>query len=389
MRRTIFVILCILLLSGCWDRKELNQIGIVAAIGIDKDQDTGDFLFTSQVLKPAAESTQTPSPDKPFLLVSTTGKTIFEAIRKTNQIVDRRGFYAHNKVIIISEELAKEGLLPILDSFQRGKEIRGYVWIGITKDTSARKILETKTMGVSRIPANFLKNVFENTPHHLNSTSINMLSYYKDSLAEGIDPVAGVLNIEDNENSSQKKNVKLSGGAVFKGDKLVGFLNDSETRGYRWVKGDIETGAISLPSLLHENKYATVEVTKMDATIKPEVNGERISFTIDITQEGLLTEQQATETFESSKQLVDYLDALEKENKKIIEEEINKAINKAQSLQADIFGFGTTLNKEDPDTWNRVKEDWSERFAEVPYSLNVNVNITSSGLMKGPFKPEE
>jgi len=378
-----------LLLTGCWDRKELNEIGIVAAIAVDKDPETGEYLFTSQVLKPAAESTNTPSPENPYLMVSTTGKTIFEAIRKTNQIVDRQGFYAHNKVIVISEELAKEGLLPILDSFQRGKEVRGYVWICIAKDTTARKILETKTVGVSRIPANFLKSLLENTTNQLNSISSNMLEYYKEVLGGGIDPVLGVLLIEDKKERSQDKNVKLTGGAIFKKDKLIDYLNESETRGFRWVTGDIDSGALSLPSPLQEDKYETVEILKMNAKILPEVEGDQISFTIEVTENGLVTEQQSTGQFKESKQLVDYLNELEEANKKVIEEEINQAIEKAQSFQADIFGFGAALNKKHPKTWNKVKDEWPEKYSEVPYTVKVKVNITSSGFMKGPFKPQQ
>jgi len=389
LKKIFIVILCLFFLTGCWDRKELPQIGIVAAIAVDKDPENGEYIFTSQILKPAAESTQNPSPEKPFLMVSTTGKTIFDAIRKTNQIVDRKGFYAHNKVIILSEEIAKDGLLSILDSFQRGKEIRGYVWICIAKGTSARDILKIRSGGVSRVPANFLKSVIENTKYQLNSTSINMLKFYKETLGSGIDPVVGVLSIEERIDNSQEKIVKLSGGAVFKVDKLAGFLNESETRGYRWVSGDIESGAISLPSPIEASKFVSVEVNKMDAKIIPEVIGNHIGFTIDISEDGVVTEQQATSIFKDSKQLVEFLTTLEKENEKVIEEEVNKVIEKAKGFQTDIFGFGEALNKKYPETWIQVKDDWPSKFAEVPFSVNVKVNIKSSGLMKGPFKPVE
>ncbi|KAA9028543.1 Ger(x)C family spore germination protein [Niallia endozanthoxylica] len=390
MIRFVFVFLSILLLSGCWDRKELKEIGIVGAIAIDKDPETGEFILTSEILNPAAQSSQNPSPGKPFLLETTTGKTIFEALRKTNQMVDRKSFYAHNKVIIVSEELAREGLISVLDSFYRGKEIRGYVWICITKETSARKILEAENVGVSRIPANFLKNVFEQTASHLNSVSTNMLTFYKDALEAGTNPVAGVLLLEekDKDKHSQKSNIRLSGAAMFKKDKLIDFLNESETRGYRWITGDIKTGAISLPTDLQEGKFVSVDVVSMNAKIVPDVKGEQISFSIHITEEGKVTEQQATVKFNDSKQQIRFLEALEEENKKVMEEEIKQVIEKAQAFQTDIFGFGSALNKKYPEIWNQVKDEWPERFADVTYSLHVKVNITSSGLMKGPFKPE-
>jgi len=85
-------IISLLLLSGCWDRNKLIDIGIVVGMAIDKDPDTGEFTLTSQYLRPAAESTQTPTPDPPFLMVPTTGKTIPDIMRKANQTIDRKNF---------------------------------------------------------------------------------------------------------------------------------------------------------------------------------------------------------------------------------------------------------------------------------------------------------
>lgn len=388
--RVMAVILSTLFLSGCWDKEELKEIGIVGALAIDKDLETGEFIITSQILNPTAESSQNPSPGKPFILETATGKTVFEALRKTNQMVDRKSFYAHNKVIIISEDIAKEGLISVLDSFYRGKEIRGYVWICIAKGTNARKILEAENVGVSDIPANFLKNILEQSSSHLNSVSTDLLTFYKDALEAGTNPVAGVLLLEKKEKDkhSQKSNIRLSSAAMFNKDKLIGLLNESETRGYRWITGDIKTGVLSLPTDLQEGKYVSVDVIKQNAKIVPEVKGKQLSFSIHITETGKVTEQQATVQFNESKQQIHFLEALEEENKKVIEEEVNQVIKKAQSLQTDIFGFGSALYKKYPDTWNQVKDEWPEKFAEIPYSLHVKVNITSSGLMKGPFKPE-
>ncbi|MFC0469652.1 Ger(x)C family spore germination protein [Halalkalibacter kiskunsagensis] len=388
--RIVIIVICLLLVTGCWDRKELTEIGIVAAIAIDKDPDTGEYEITSQFLRPSAESTQTPSPERPFLLVTTTGKTIFEAMRNANQTTDRKGFFAHNKVIVISEEIAKEGLVPIMDPFQRGKEIRGYVWLCIAKGTEAKKILEIKSDNIARIPANYLNSLIDNAEN--NAATINILTFMKETLGEGKDPVAGVLSIDKIETKPFER-VKLTGGAVFQKDILKGFLNERETEGYHWLTGDgpADTGAISLPSVREEGKYVTVEVLDVSSKITPEVNGEnQISFTIDVTEKGRLTEQQTTGQFDDRQQQVDYLREIEEENKKRIEEEIDIVVKKAQQdFQADIFGFGRALSKEYPDVWNNVKDNWQERFTEVPYTVNANVELTSSVLLQGPLEPKQ
>jgi spore germination protein KC len=381
--------ICLFLLTGCWDRKELTEIGIVAAMAIDKDPDTGEYEITSQFLRPSAESTQTPSPERPFLLVTTTGKTIFEALRNANQTTDRKGFFAHNKVIIISEEVAEEGLVPVMDPFQRGKEIRGYVWLCIAKGADAKEILDIKADNIARIPANYLNSLIDNVEN--DAATINVLTYFKEALGEGKDPVAGVLTIEKIDIEPFER-VKLTGGAVFQKDKLKGFLNEGETKGYHWVTGDnpADKGAISLPAVREEGKFVTVEIRKVSTQIKPKVNGEdQISFTIDVKEEGRLTEQQTIGQFKERKQQVDYLREIEKENKKRIEEEIDMVVKKAQQdFQADIFGFGRALSKEYPDVWNKVKENWDERFVDVSYTVNANVEITSSVLLQGPLEPK-
>jgi spore germination protein KC len=74
---------------------------------------------------------------------------------------------------------------------------------------------------------------------------------------------------------------------------------------------------------------------------------------------------------------------LEGKMKQLMEDEINMAIEKAQKqFKADIFGFGNTLNKENPKTWNKVKKDWNEQYPDVSYTVNVNFSINSTGLMK-------
>ncbi|WP_088104501.1 Ger(x)C family spore germination protein [Halalkalibacter urbisdiaboli] len=382
-------ILCLLLLTGCWDRREITEIGIVAAMAIDKDKETGEYVLTSEFLRPAAESTQTPTPDRPFLLVTTTGKTIYEVMRKANQTTDRTGFFAHNKVIVISEEVAKEGIIPIIDSFQRGKEVRGYVWLSITKGVEAKKPIEIKANNIARIPANYLQNLIDNNAEQV-AVSVNILNFYKRALAEGVDPVATAL-VHEKTDIEPFESIKLSGAAVFQKDKLKGFLNESETRGLNWITGEGPKirGTLSVPSTLEEGKFVTVLLQELRAKIKPEVNGKNISYTIDIEQEGRISELQATGEFKTRKEIFDYVRKIEKEIEQLIEKEVKAVVNKAQTeFQADIFGFGKTLNREHPKIWNEVKANWVQIFPTTSVTVNVSVNLTSTGLMKGPFDPK-
>lgn len=394
MKQVVFIISCLLLLVGCWDRRELKTIGIVVAIGIDKDPDTGEFLFTSQVINPSALKPDGGGTKAPVKLITTKGETVFKAIRNANQEFDRKNFYAHNKVIVISEQLAREGILPVLDGITRGKEARGYIWLCIAKGRQAIDILGLESQGIERVQANYLNGILDNQQFNFDSTVIQLNDYYKRSLEDGIDPVIGVLTIigktVGEESGKKTPHIKLSGGAVLTKDQLVGFLNEKEARGYNWVVGEVKNGILSIPSLLEEGKLVSIEIREASSKIKPEIQGDRISFKIEIESFGVLVEQLGAGSLETRKEQLDYLLRLEKENAQLIEQEVNTVIEKAQKeLKADIFGFGSTLKRKDPKKWNEVKDNWEDQFQNVDVKVKVNVNIGWRELLKEPLKTEK
>ena len=392
MKRVILLLSCLFLLTGCWDRRELKELGIVSAIGIDRDSDTGEILFTSQVVNPSSLKPEGDGKESPIKIISSTGDTVYKAIRNVNQEFDRSNFYAHNKVIVIGEELAKEGILPVLDAITRGKESRGYVWICIAKGMQAKDILSVKQQGIEKVPANFLESIHENQKSNFDVTVIQLNDFYKKSLKKGTNPVIGVLKLSEDSisNSNITGQIKLTGGAVVKNDKVVGFLNEKEARGYNWIIDDVKSGILSLPSLLEDNKLVSVEIREAKSKIKPIIQGGKISFIIDIKTSAILVEQQGSATLKTRKEQYDYLNRLEKELKALIEEEVYNVIEKAQKeMNSDIFGFGTRLNKKDPKKWKALKDQWLEgEFQNVAVDVKVYADIGARELLKEPLKTE-
>jgi spore germination protein KC len=286
--------------------------------------------------------------------------------------------------------VAKEGITPIFDSFEREKDIRGHVWVCIAKDTSAKSLLDIKANNISRIPADYLEGLLDQS--ELSAASINVLNFFKQMLGKDRDPVAGVLLLEEADHEPFVR-IKLSGGAVFTDDKLQGFLDDIETRGYHWItaKELNQMATLAIPSIIEKDKMVTLLIQELEAQIIPKVNeGDQISFVIEVQSKGRLAELQATNGVDDRKAILDYLADIEKEAEKKIEEEIKMVVDKAQQdFKADIFGFGRELNKDYPEVWNKVEENWSEIFAQVPYTVHVDMTIRNSGLIQGTVEAEE
>lgn len=133
MKKFLFFTLCFLLftnlLTGCWDRKELSTLAIVQAIGIDLTED-GQISLSTQILKPSELKSGS---EKSVWVTSSTGETVFDAVRNSSLQTDRRLFFSHNKVIIIGEEAARKGVNPLFDFLIRDAEPRGLTYVFVAK----------------------------------------------------------------------------------------------------------------------------------------------------------------------------------------------------------------------------------------------------------------
>ncbi|MGM0877498.1 MAG: Ger(x)C family spore germination protein [Bacillota bacterium] len=396
-RKVCLILVCTLFLVGCWDRKELKEIGTVVAVGLDKDPNTGKVLFTAQIIRPGALAKDGGTQESPIEIVSSSGNTVFEAIRNSREKLDRKYHYFHTKIIVIGEALAKEGVMPILDTFTRGKEMRGYVWLAVTQEgVQAREIVGVKSK-IENIQASYLKNVIENKEFHAGASTSDFMTYYIKSLENGIEPIIGVLKMIEEQNfpvenrpGKTTRQVKFSGVAAFKDDKLVGFLNKEEAQGLNWIIGEVKSRVFTMPSLIEEDKLISIEVIRANSHIEPKIKGGNISFIINVEQEGSLVEQQSMGNITEPKEIVDYLKKVEEKNEELIKKEIEMAVNKAQEeINSDIFGFGDTLNKKYPKKWEEVKDKWDDLFPNVDYEVKVNVEIIRTDFMQGTFKQKD
>lgn len=392
----LIIIFSLLVLTGCKGQTELNHIGIVVAVAIDKDYEEDGIILTAQVIRPSSLDKKSPGNEAVVELVTTKGKTIFEAIRNATQQFDRINFYAHTKIIVIDEKLAQEDLTPILDFFVRGKELRGYAWLCIAKNAPASEIIGIKN-GVDKIQANYLKDIIENKKYQHHVIASSVIDYYRKALQEGINPVTGVLEVievsnhpVENKEEKTARQVRFSGAAVFKKDALVGFFNEKETKGLNWVTGKVSSGVIFLPSLLNQEKFTSIEIKNATTKVTSEIKDGKNFFVIKVKTDVILVEEQGKLKITYPKKMLDYLNEVRKETEKAIAEEIDLAVNKAQKeLNSDVFGFGRTLHREHPEEWNNIKDQWNEIFPKAEYRAEVEVKMIGTDLKQGVFQIEE
>lgn len=385
------IIICSVLLTGCWDRRELNEIGIVVAIALDKDE-AGNIIMTSQVVRPGALKNEGGGPALPVELVTAQGNTIADAVKNISKQFDRIAFFAHAKVLIVSEEVAREGLQPILDYQIRSNNTRDLVWLIVAKGSPAKEFVQTN-YGIESVQATYLEDIIKNKKENSEVSTVDLLTYLRAMVGEA-NPVSGVMEIVKQSTIPTKekeggftKGIKLAGTAVFKKDKLVGFLDNTETRGLNFICGQIKKTIINIPSLKEENRLVAIAITKTRSRIIPSITDGKPSFVIAVHVDGDIAEQQDTaDYFGDLKTFAE----LELELQSVIESEINTTVNKVQNtFGSDILGFSTALSKAYPEEWEKAKKNWGEDFSAAAYQVKVEVRLRNLGLILKPVHPPQ
>lgn len=394
MWKRAVVLLCLLcglpFLTGCWDRRELNDIATVTAAAFDKDPGTGGVLLTVEVVRPNSLRKQGSVTEAPYAYVVSEGDTVMEAVRNTNKHMDRICFFSQLRAIVVDETFARENMRELIDFVSRTHEIRKYTWLLVAKDTRAGTVLQIKH-GINTIQASYMEGLMNSKENNSDVTATNVLDFLKTMLGEGNCPVVGVCRINvtpaatalDND-PAQRQELVISQSAVFHGAKLTGYLNGDETRGLNFITGSVKSGAIHVPGLQDPGKKISVEIMKASSRITPKAEGKTLRFDISVKVQGNITEVGD----ETDVSLQDNLDRINAEFSKSLERNIREAVGRAQALKADILGFGRAYELGYPRRWQAEKADWAKGFPAAAYTVRVEAQVKQTGLLQKPLEAD-
>lgn len=387
MKKIIFTIACIILLMmlpGCWNRRELNTLAIVQAVGIDRTED-GQINVSLQILKPSAIKTSTSEKaggSKSVWVVTSKGKTVFDAIRNASMQTDRKAYFSHNTVYVLSEEIAKEGLGDELDLLSRDAEFRQTPYVFISR-RKAEEIVRGEHEQ-EKIPGQAIEKLAKLTSAASKIPKIQLIDLLKNLASKTNDSIIpGIELISGDQEPSTKNLVKLEGTAILKRDKLIGWFDGKETRGVLWILGEVKSGILVIQTPGDETKKSVIEIIKATSRIVPErerADGNLV-LTVNVHVEGNLGEEMGNADLVKTESFKE----LEKETASVIEDEINSALNKAQHWDVDIFKFGTEVHRQFPEEWPELEKNWREEFQKIQVNIVVDVKLHWTGFMKKPI----
>ncbi|AGA69711.1 germination protein, Ger(X)C family [Desulfitobacterium dichloroeliminans LMG P-21439] len=369
-------VLSLLLLSGCWSHRELNAIGIVSGVGVDLTE-SGKIQLTAQVITPAGSKAKGQEGGKESVRVLTSeGDTYFDALRGFMNKSGDRLFYPHTQVIVFGEDLARAGLSPVLDFMQRDPEIRMLTWLLVTEG-KAEDVMRGKSREDS-IPAMHISRLIDDYKSASQSIPVNLLDFTNMIYVDGYEPTLGKI-IFSEEKGEPIYNAE--GGAVFKGDRLIGWLDGEEARSYLWVMDNIKGGIIAyVPDENSLEGRIAFEIIRAKSKLKPilEEDG-TLRMVVEVEAQcnigELMNHKEITrlEEFQELKRILT----------QCVIDETQVIVDKAQKeLESDILAFGLAVKRRYPQYWNEHQTEWETIFPELDVEILVHAQINTRGSIR-------
>lgn len=401
MRKIIFLplFLFMLLAAGCWDRREIDNLAIVGAIGFDKVtvDDRDMYLTTVQIYKPGEMGGGLEGGGvktiAPYWVVSASGKTLYDAEKNISSRSPRSMFLPHSDVVIIGERLAKEdGIDKVMDLLLRNKDLRLRSSLYVTEG-EAREVFEKGLPQLESTLSQELKGIKEKSlPDVSKGYAPDVNEFAHCLLTDGRDPVAGKLAIfkvpeklpPPTSWEKPQSYARPAGMAVFRGSKLAGWLTENETQGFLYVVNKAKEGIIPLKLPDSQQEVFSFQMTGSKAKIIPSVRGDNVSIKLEIKAEGNIGDIEDSLSV-SDPEDIKKLESLAADS---IKELIENTVHRTQAMEADVFGFGEIINRKHPKLWKDMKEDWQYIYSDLTVKVKVEVKIRGTGMISNPITVE-
>lgn len=402
MGKTRVLLLCLpllsLLLSGCWDDRELNELGITS--GSAYDWENGQWKATYQVINPSSGASgmggsgggSASSP--PFVTFTVKGRTIMEAIERTNLTSTREMFFSHSRITVIGESVARHGINQLIDMFLRKQDARETVYVFISRG-EAGDILD-QLMQLTKNQGAGIQLMIEQESR--------LLSYYPGTrlfeLAMALSSESGsaVLpeilltgsDIMDETTETGRTDLpsRLALGrlGVIKGEKFAGWLSQEEAFGLTFLTDEIKTATIAFPSQprTSDKLDASFVLQHSTTTVHPVWAKDHYIMDVDIKGNGILSEVGSVMDLNDRAAISEMEASIEQQ----VLELVNQSWAGVKKLGADVTGFAVKVHRSDRKHWKKIEKDksWDSIFQDIEIRPHVSFQIERTGLSNKSFK---
>ena len=389
MKRIKFLILLLPLLSGCYNYRELNELGITTAVSIDyKDN---NFYVIAEVINPIKQQDASSSNNSPFINYNSSSSSLQDAFRKVVLESPRQLYAAQLEIIVLSEEVVNNHLEEVLEYFARDPEARTEIKIIVAKTEDSTKAITLQTLLTSLSSSNIIKSLDLQSkvlgmdyPVTLNE----LLNMYIDPYLEVVLPsmtLYGNYEIGDEKEnittSSPKAIVKIDGSTITKDNKILGYLDLEESKILNLINGKLKETIIKMN---YYDGYIIFEPNRIKVSRELDIKNNIIK--INISGYSKTKEIQSNIDLKDPKEVEKLNKALNMELEKKITDTFNSIREK---YGTDVFGFQELYYRTNYKYFKENCTNWYEDiYPKIKLEVKANVRLYEKGSTLGGLRYE-
>ena len=351
MKKILIIILTLLLCTGCFDYKEINDLAIINAIGVDYEND--EYVITLEILNDQIDKDS--SKITSYTKVGY-GKNLTSAIENAADKLSKQLIFNHIKLMILSKSIIEEKFENIIDLFLRNTYFRENFYV-ISATKNKPETLLNHTTNEAPIASTAITDTLESIRY---SSNTNVLKKFDEMVEEvityGIDTCFSNITLKDNE-------FIVDGMSIFNNYSYKSNLSNEYVKIYNLLTDNFDRPTYTIN---YDNLSFTTAISN------GKINTEIKSGTINVTGNlmGRIIDNDPKFNIRDPKNL----ERIDNDFTNLLNKKISEFIKVLQDNNSDILGITRNYYKK---TRTKDKDYW----LKLDIKSNIKFNINKKGLI--------
>ncbi|MGL4873194.1 MAG: Ger(x)C family spore germination protein [Clostridium sp.] len=363
----ILILAIILMLAGCYNYKEINNVTFVTSVVLDMDP-LGNVVIYMDCVKPYRNNNESSDNGK-RIIYKGTGKTTLEAIRDVNMASSYKINFTQNRAIIFTEGAAKEGIGKFLDIINNDQEflVRPYAFVYFGEVDKLLNLVasDEEYLGL------YLTDLVQKNKANPRAIVKTINEYITESEVGSGYSLLGAIQVRKDVTDER---VELSGGVIMQNNLMKERISMIDGLSYNMLTNNIRTGTLESVNPQMNAGFITLEILNNKTKTNINYDGNRVLLTKDINIKTTLAEEQGRFIVDK-----ETLELIKQREEKKIKEYLNTFFDKFNKKNIDIMGVERLLEMKYP---NLIK---GNILSIVDIDINVKVNIEGRSVTRDSF----
>lgn len=367
----ITLFLCIIL-AGCAETNILDRIGLTTLVGYDIGSEEENIKTTAVIREVSPEFQSNVE------VVTAEEATSKGARVKTNRKLSKKIMVGQMRVILFSEEIAKDDIHYFIDAHLENASVSNGVYMAVVEGPMS-SLLEYKYENIEDIGQHIYRLLEQNIEsEYMISSTLHVVA--RDYYSAGRNIVMPIIKRDE-------EFVEISGIALFEDGNMSGRLSAEDSFFVKIIRDNYKHGNFQTklkeedisPSLM-KNPFDEIplafDTVKSDRKLKL-VNSTTPEFDLNITIKGRLLELRSDIDVGNPK----IVEELEKGISNNLKREISRVISIGQKYESDVFGFGESYRSSVRNS-KLTHEKWQELYKTMQVNVKVDFKLVRNGVFE-------